>query len=329
MRSINIRHSQKNRTMRYGTTTDIVVRGWACCKISLISSIYQVAEARSNGFVISDEPIDMLRTSHRTRNHGFTLIELLVVTAIISILVSILLPALSQAREVTRRTVCLSNQRQLAIAVQFYARDYGDFLPPSPFWMNAQSTFYLYYQGTTAGVGVHKGWVAQGLLFGLGYLDSAEFLYCPSQKADVFTYPFGWDEMFDMYNLRVGGYVYRIFGQTASGISQEDVDELINMRLENLPGPMALSSDIFINRYRPGSIYYLYNGKTWPHIEPYYVNVAYSDGHAEGVNAGVNQYERSSSLTVLANKRDYYAYMFFRSLDTQDFSELEEEFPLP
>ncbi len=63
-------------------------------------------------------------------NKGFTLIELLVVIAIISILASIMFPTFSKAREKARQTVCNSNLRQLAIAVQMYRMDYDELFPP-------------------------------------------------------------------------------------------------------------------------------------------------------------------------------------------------------
>ena len=57
---------------------------------------------------------------------GFTLIELLVVVAIIALLISILLPAMAQARERGKRTVCLSQLRELTNALRQYADEYKD-----------------------------------------------------------------------------------------------------------------------------------------------------------------------------------------------------------
>ena len=56
-----------------------------------------------------------------SRHSGFTLIELLVVIAIIAILAALLLPALSRAKERSKRSVCKSNQRQITLTVLMYA----------------------------------------------------------------------------------------------------------------------------------------------------------------------------------------------------------------
>jgi len=60
---------------------------------------------------------------------GFTLIELLVVIAIIAILAAILFPVFAQARDKARQMACLSNTKQIALAVYQYAQDYDETLP--------------------------------------------------------------------------------------------------------------------------------------------------------------------------------------------------------
>jgi len=63
------------------------------------------------------------------KRHGFTLIELLVVIAIIAILAAILFPVFARAREQARKTSCLSNTKQIALAFNMYQTDHDSAYP--------------------------------------------------------------------------------------------------------------------------------------------------------------------------------------------------------
>lgn len=79
----------------------------------------------------------------RSSSGGFTLIELLVVIGIIAVLLGILLPTLNRSRRQAKRIACLSNMRQMGVALQTYLIDSENRLPPSSCHLSDPNQYWL------------------------------------------------------------------------------------------------------------------------------------------------------------------------------------------
>ena len=114
---------------------------------------------------------------------GFTLIELLVVIAVLAILMALLLPTLASAREKGWRTACLSNLRQIGLAMRAYATDNDGNIPYGPKAPPFTSPFDLY---PSTGAPTSLISVGNGAPAGLGLMlkdqlcNQPKVLFCPS-----------------------------------------------------------------------------------------------------------------------------------------------------
>jgi prepilin-type N-terminal cleavage/methylation domain-containing protein/prepilin-type processing-associated H-X9-DG protein len=113
-----------------------------------------------------------MKTPLSRASRGFTLIELLVVIAIIAILAAILFPVFQKVRENARRTACLSNMKQLGLALVQYNQDYDEKFP-----CGALDTDGTGHWG--------RGWAGQIYT----YVKSQAVYKCPDDSTGVYVDP--------------------------------------------------------------------------------------------------------------------------------------------
>jgi prepilin-type processing-associated H-X9-DG protein len=211
-------------------------------------------------------------------DRSFTLIEVLMVITIMTILLSLLLPTLNQARATAKRISCLSNLHQMGIAVNTYVQDYNDSYPISYYFAQEGITTYAYsWDLTTIMVSGQITKVIPGLLWnGRG---TEKIQQCPAFEGNA-----NWQaDPYTGYNYNTsyighGEYEAIIAPSRMSVVGHPSHTALfgdgqwIGGANKMMRAPWPNPGDETFNGRWAGTQGYRHSGKT---------NVAFCDGHSE------------------------------------------------
>ncbi len=266
----------------------------------------------------------MLLTRSGCAVRAFTLVELLVVISIIALLMAILLPVLSKARDSARIVICAGNQHQIAIVMEVLAVEHnGDITPGAepalddPGWTRAGWQSFILAARNNGSAILQPGDTVEdyphwaGFWERYGLLDDPSYLYCPSQRDEHFMQEtfrdgdfYGYKPSVEVeygkyvragYHINPLGYDSDISGPFIKERMRRDKTFLIDTYapgLNRLDAPMA--ADV-VHRWSDSH-------------EPVY-NILRGDGHVEAVqakdareqHAGVDDRRWDQYMPVLAS----------------------------
>jgi prepilin-type N-terminal cleavage/methylation domain-containing protein len=266
-----------------------------------------IMPAKASSFVRSRP-----RWARPARRNAFTLIELLVVVAIIALLISILLPSLHKARTQARRTLCLSNMHQIAVAIFSYQADYRGRAPRwSPYREYACDGMALWVQGDTG-----KGHATRlGMLYPSYVGRNENVFYCPDAATNALLNKdpnkaagggWAWTNFGTNLGWAYGAYEYRPHFWYPNGRT-DDGGEWVDVSFDKQR--LAITADAFAG--------------SWDSFGPYpahtpiqgtpkmlYYNVGYTDGSANPVKdfirtvaGGANEFWTRAAAAVQQKPR--------------------------
>lgn len=215
-------------------------------------------------------------------SNAFTLVELLVVISIIALLLAILMPSLSAARQQAKGVMCLSKLKQMALAANAYTADYKGHFPLGCYkeFSGTTKTDYVWDFTTTNNFSTSSKKYSPGILW--NHTDSMAIQQCPSFKGSSNA----GSEPYTGYNYNVS-YIGR-----GTGFSVTQSAKITDVKK---PGQTALFGD---GQYEAGANKFMRSPFASPYDKNFaqryagtqgfrhrkQTNVAFCDGHAEALS---------------------------------------------